>query len=92
MAHPASLAGWVAAAASGGSAVAAWCALVRHYAAAWRDQHSAIALVRGGDVNNGGMLIVRKGGWVSVVRRAVAPELALQVGGLGGGDEWWVVV
>jgi hypothetical protein len=74
-------AGWLAATtyAAGSSWVAAWCALSRAYAAAWAAEHPAVALVKAGPVEAGGLLLVREGGWVSFIRRGVAPELALQV-------------
>lgn len=67
------IAGWLAAAVAGspwqGSPVAAWCALLRHYANVWREGHAAVALVQAGVVEAGGLLLVREGGWVSFIRQ-----------------------
>ena len=82
VAATASTAGAGAAAAAGGGGGAAvlprWTALLRAYAGAWRDAHLPVALLQlepHGD--SGGVLLARRGGMITALRPAAAPEAAL---------------
>lgn len=72
-----------AAGSSGSSAVIArWTALLRAYAAAWQQQHLPLALLQlppQGDTTCA-LMLARRGGLVTALRLAAAPELALKDG------------